>query len=158
MDEDDLSRAVDAGPERPSVPLGKLAMKTTVEELVRFLDDPLAVRPSGRMPHMNLQPGEAHLLAAYLLREQMVKDEKGWGVGIDYAIYHGSFPNVPDFRELTPIHEGNAKQIDLAAVLPADGKLKSNFAVRFYGAINIPLIPQPYTPPVFSSSGSGCHI
>jgi cytochrome c2 len=52
--------------ELPSVPLGKLGEKYTVASLQRFLLDPLAVRPGGRMPQIPMAPEEAADLAAYL--------------------------------------------------------------------------------------------
>jgi mono/diheme cytochrome c family protein len=54
-----------------SVPLGKLAARFTVEQLIRFLLDPLAVRPGGRMPSLSLKESEAMAMAMYLLREQV---------------------------------------------------------------------------------------
>jgi mono/diheme cytochrome c family protein len=62
--------AIPAGLRETSVPLGNLAHKTTVRELVKFLIDPLKTRPSGRMPAMNLSEPEATAIAIYLLREQ----------------------------------------------------------------------------------------
>lgn len=56
--------------QQTSIPLGNLARKTTVEQLARFLLDPLQVRPSGRMPSLNLSQPEAVAIAMYLLREQ----------------------------------------------------------------------------------------
>lgn len=53
-----------------SVPLGPLAEKYTVTSLTAFLKDPLAVRPSGRMPDLHLAHAEAEDIASYLLREQ----------------------------------------------------------------------------------------
>jgi mono/diheme cytochrome c family protein len=50
-----------------SVPLGNLLLKTTVPALARFLESPLHVRPSGRMPSLGLSRSEAAAIAAYLL-------------------------------------------------------------------------------------------
>lgn len=47
--------------------LAKLGQKTTPEQLARFLQDPLAVDPSGRMPHMFLSEDESDSLAQYLI-------------------------------------------------------------------------------------------
>jgi cytochrome c551/c552 len=47
-------------------PLTGLASKTTPEQLAVYLKNPLAVDPSGRMPHMLLQNQEAEDLAYYL--------------------------------------------------------------------------------------------
>jgi mono/diheme cytochrome c family protein len=54
----------------PSVPLPDLAAKTTVAALARFLEDPAAIRHSGRMPSLYLTPDEARTVAVYLLRAQ----------------------------------------------------------------------------------------
>ena len=53
-----------------SVPLGPVAEKYTLASLTAFLQDPLAARPSGRMPDSHLEHGEAEDIASYLLREQ----------------------------------------------------------------------------------------
>ncbi|XZE54388.1 c-type cytochrome [Planctomycetaceae bacterium SH139] len=50
-----------------SVPLGELAEKYSLAALTAFLRDPLAVRPSGRMPHLQLTHWEAIDIASYLL-------------------------------------------------------------------------------------------
>lgn len=126
---------------RPSVPLGRLEQKTTVDQLAKFLLNPLHVRPSGRMPNLKLTPGEARYIAAYLLREQYTEDQTAPGVGIDIAYYEGGFPNVPDFESLKqkPVWQGDGNGIDLKEVRLPDGKtLKGNFAIRFSGAIEIP--------------------
>jgi mono/diheme cytochrome c family protein len=47
-------------------PLGDLGNKTTVDQLAAYLTNPLAVDPSGRMPHILLQGNEARDLATYL--------------------------------------------------------------------------------------------
>lgn len=54
--------------ERPArATLNKLSQKTTPEQLTEFLQDPLAIDPAGRMPHMFLTGEEAQDLAVYLL-------------------------------------------------------------------------------------------
>lgn len=53
-----------------SVPLGPVAEKYTLPSLTGFLREPLAARPSGRMPDFHLDHGEAEDIASYLLREQ----------------------------------------------------------------------------------------
>ena len=55
-----------------SAPLPRMAEKWAFDGLRRFLLDPLASRPSGRMPAMNLTDGEAADIAHYLLRETRV--------------------------------------------------------------------------------------
>lgn len=50
-----------------SVPLGPVEKKYALDELVRFLEDPLRLRPSGRMPNMQLTHWESVDIANYLL-------------------------------------------------------------------------------------------
>ena len=60
-------------PETPladSVPLGPMSEKYSVASLAKFLEDPLAVRPGGRMPDAKLDHFEAVDIASYLLRDQ----------------------------------------------------------------------------------------
>ncbi len=52
----------------PSIPHAQLTQKYTRLGLTRFLLDPIATRPSGRMPNMKLSAVEAADLAAYLLQ------------------------------------------------------------------------------------------
>lgn len=122
-----------------SIPLGDLAMKTTVDALAEFLENPLRARPSGRMPAMNLQPGESGLIAAYLLRDQYSEKETAPGVGLDLAYYEGNWPKVPDFDKLTPKLESDAKSFDPKAIKLENGKSpSSHFAVRYQGLIEVP--------------------
>ncbi len=54
-------------------PLTGLAEKTTREQLTAYLRNPLAVDPSGRMPHMLLQNREAEDLAQFLCQADAEK-------------------------------------------------------------------------------------
>src|SRR5262249_50073810 len=104
--------------------------------LADFLVDPLKTRPSGRMPSLNLDRGEANALAAYLLRDQLSKESEGWGAGLDFAFYQGKWSKVPDFRKLTPKKQGTTIGFDLKTVVPP--RVQSDFAVRFSAKIEIP--------------------
>jgi mono/diheme cytochrome c family protein len=53
-----------------SPPLHRLGDKYSLGSLGAFLENPLAVRPGGRMPNMHLSHWEAIDLASYLLRDQ----------------------------------------------------------------------------------------
>ena len=53
-----------------SVPMGNLSAKTSVAALAKFLENPLASRPSGRMPSLGLSAGESQAIAMYLARGQ----------------------------------------------------------------------------------------
>ncbi len=60
-------------PETPladSVPLGPVAEKYSLASLTKFLEDPLAIRPAGRMPDLKLDHFEAVDIASFLLRDQ----------------------------------------------------------------------------------------
>lgn len=58
-----------AAPASRSVPLRALGSKTTPEKLAEYLANPLALDPSGRMPHMLLSRDEARDLAIFLCRD-----------------------------------------------------------------------------------------
>ena len=52
-----------------TIPLGALSRKYSVSALVEFLKNPCAIRPSGRMPNLNLSDREANDIAGYLLQD-----------------------------------------------------------------------------------------
>ena len=52
-----------------SIPLGELGVKYSRTGLVEFLENPHAVRPSGRMPNMSLTNRESQDVAAFLLQK-----------------------------------------------------------------------------------------
>ncbi len=143
-DEEAVQGAVgEAASGKRSVPLPPLAMKTTVDQLAAFLHDPLAVRASGRMPSLNLQPGEGRSIAAYLLREQYTKDQTAPGSGVGFAFYNGGHPAAASLTDAKPDFEGQLPQINLQQALKTvptkDGKPpKSNFGVRFFGLLEVP--------------------
>ena len=76
----------------PQVPFGDLAHQTSVRALRDFLLDPVAARPSGRMPAMGLTESEARDIAVYLLRDQFAAAGHGEAPGVRYAYYEGTFP------------------------------------------------------------------
>lgn len=53
-----------------SVPMGPIHEKYSTKSLAAFLVDPLKVRPSGRMPSLNLSGWEAHDIAQYLMQRR----------------------------------------------------------------------------------------
>ena len=110
-----------------SIPLGTPSRKYTVPGLTQFLADPLAVRPGGRMPHLNLEPQDARDIASFLLKDLDISS------GLQFALYEGSWDRLPDFSKLTPKEVGEAGGFDVGVT-----KLKDNFALRFDGHINIP--------------------
>lgn len=65
-----------------SVPLGRLGQKYNLEGLVALLKDPHAVRPSGRMPNMQLTHWEALDIAHYLIQSS----DNGQGLREPFSI------------------------------------------------------------------------
>lgn len=69
--QEDSGRAfVFAAPVRDNL-LSGLGSKTTAERLTEYLKNPLAIDPSGRMPHMLLHDGEARDLARFLCKSKI---------------------------------------------------------------------------------------
>lgn len=113
-----------------SVPLVGLEKKYTVGSLTAFLKDPHAVRPSGRMPNLNLSDKEAGELASYFLKDVEVPSN------VSYAYYEfdGSWDKLPDFSKLTPKTTGSCAGIELSA-----RERNERFAFVFEGYINVPV-------------------
>ena len=114
--------------ERPAfaMPLGKLDTKYTVGSLLAFLKDPHAVRPSGRMPSLNLSDEEARDVANYLLRNIDVEPN------LTFEYFEGSWQKLPDFNALTPTATGPAAGFDVRAA-----PKKEKFGLRFTAFLHI---------------------
>jgi mono/diheme cytochrome c family protein len=69
-----------------STPLGSLASKYSVEGLTEFLENPLAARPSGRMPQTPLTHWEATDLANYLWNHDDQKETSDEEVVVDRSL------------------------------------------------------------------------
>ncbi len=119
-----------------SVPLGKLAAKTTAEQLAAFLMDPVSIRPSGRMPSLNLDRNEATAIAVYLLRDQLKGDgakETKALPGLSYKYYHtGGTKKVADVEKLQPRKRGSVDRFTLGPK-----ERNENMALVFTGMIRI---------------------
>jgi mono/diheme cytochrome c family protein len=87
-----------------SVPLPEMSRKWAFEGLCRFLRDPLASRPSGRMPALNLTDGEAADVAHFLLRDTKVP------AAVEVAQFRGQIRSLEDLDSAEP-----------ARTFPADG-------------------------------------
>ncbi len=108
------------------VPLGDLAAKYTLPSLAKFLQDPLHVRPSGRMPSLNLNEKEAREVASYFFKDHKVPPN------LSYAYFEGNWNDVPDFDSLKPVATGTVSGFDLSV-----GKRQSDFGMRFSGFLHI---------------------
>ncbi len=110
-----------------TLPLGHVADKYSVSSLTDFLLDPLSVWPAGRMPSLNLTAAEAYDAASYLLREAKVDPN------IRYQLYMGTWQELPDFIQETPVSEGECSDFSARVAAPGD-----HFALRFSGHLQIP--------------------
>lgn len=111
-----------------SVPLGDLRGKYSIHSLAVFLEDPHAVRPSGRMPGL-LNKQEAKQVAHYLLRGQVLAQAPA---NMSYAYYEGTWDKLPNFTHLKPLAAGKAPGFDLGVA-----RRPNNFALRFEGYLRI---------------------
>ncbi|WP_157368608.1 PA14 domain-containing protein [Zavarzinella formosa] len=133
-----------------AVPLGNLSGKYSIPGLTTFLNNPLAIRPSGRMPHL-LKTPEASDVAHYLLQGAKVSMPTGKGTTA-YSYFEGDWNNIPDFAKLKPKATGTGVAFDIS---PA--KRAGNFGLRFVGYINIEAAGE-YTLTTTSDDGSNLYV
>ncbi len=115
--------------ERPAFarPLGDLTDKYSISSLTEFLQNPHKVRPSGRMPSLNLTAEESRDVASYLLRDVKVDPN------IHFEYFEGSWEQLPDFAALTPKEAGGTTSFTVEAA----GR-DEMFALRFTGYLHVP--------------------
>ncbi len=113
---------------KTSVPLGDLTQKYTVTGLATFLQDPLAIRPSGRMPALNLKGDESRDVAHFLLEGLSVKNEPN----LKYQYYEGEWDKLPGFDKLKPLSQGTVDDFNIRV-----RKRTNNYAIRFEGYLQI---------------------
>lgn len=109
-----------------SIPFPKLEEKYTLTSLATFLQDPLAVRRSGRMPHLNLKGDEATKIAAYLLRDLQIP------ANVTFEYFEGNWDRLPDFDKLNPQDDGDCVGFDISGGLGRD-----HFGFRFRSHLKI---------------------
>jgi fibro-slime domain-containing protein len=109
-----------------SVPLGTLEDKYSISSLTAFLNDPLQVRPAGRMPHLPLGDNQASYIAQYLLKETKAP------AALNVAYYEDNINAFPDVSKLSPKSTGTASSFDIMSAAKKD-----NFGFNFTGFIAI---------------------
>ena len=109
-----------------SAHLPRMMEKWSFDGLRRFLRDPLATRPSGRMPAMNLTDGEAADLAHYLLRETKVP------AVLEVAQYRGRIRSLEDLETAELARTGPATNLTLDFMGRDRG-----YALRFTGWLHV---------------------
>lgn len=101
-----------------STPLGNLTGKYNAESLTQFLADPHRVRPSGRMPNLNLDRRDYARIAHYLLRDTQVPGHLRYTL-MQGRVWEGLDVNVEKVRS------GHVKNFDLQEIenLPQNAAL-----------------------------------
>ncbi len=114
-----------------AVPLGDLKSKYSVGSLTAFLENPLKVRPAGRMPHL-VQGKDARDVANYLL--QGIKVALPGGVGVtNFTYFEGTWQKLPDFNRTKSKESGTGPAFDLSSA----AKRNNDYALRFDGYIKL---------------------
>lgn len=134
----DTTDATFAKAKQDAVPLGDLARKYPAGELARFLQDPLAHRPGGRMPALNLTSTEASSIAVFLLRDQAAPTagqakRPTFLAGLHYDYFETAANSVAQLLAATPKSSGTTSALELSMPHPS-----GNWGVRFSGFIEIP--------------------
>lgn len=106
-----------------SVPLGPLDAKYSRKSLTDFLRQPHSVRPSGRMPDMQLPDREAEQIAHFLTQQTRVPG------GLRYTRYRGQVWEGLESENVTPERGGQVPDFDPVHF----GKLPQHTALRFEG-------------------------
>lgn len=119
-----------------SVPLVGLGDKYSRGSLEAFLKDPLAVRPSGRMPHIDLGGNHWTDVAQYLTGDTSISfgngGERPKHPNMKFSAYHGSWDKMPDFDQLQPESAGVSHGLDIGVALRDE-----NIGIRFDGFLPI---------------------
>ncbi|MFN9720432.1 MAG: c-type cytochrome, partial [Planctomycetota bacterium] len=128
-DDDDDAEQKDVTWKRPvyAMPLGKLEQKYSLGSLITFLREPHQVRPSGRMPSLNLTPEEARDIASYLLKDVQVE------ANIHFEYFEGDWQKLPDFSTLKAVNAGNTTDFSVGVSPRQDV-----FGLRFSGWLQLP--------------------
>ncbi len=135
-----------------------LADAWTHGSLSRFLADPLAVHPSGRMPEMGLDADEASSVAAYLLTLPSIDGDAPITTiaprpGLKLEYWKGAYQGVG------PMDETRQPDIELRVPTPevGPGSGKDEFGLRLSGEIEIPTAGR-WNFYLRSDDGSGMRI
>ncbi len=119
-------RKAGAKPLATNVPLGDVEAKYSIYSLAQFLRDPLAVRPSGRMPSLMLTDVEAKEIASYFLKDIEVTPN------LAYRYYEGDWDELPDFDKLKPKDSGEVAGFDIGVA-----KREGNMGLVFEGFLHV---------------------
>ena len=136
----------DATPIANSRSFPSMEAKYSHSGLTRFLRDPLAVRPSGRMPSLNLSDREASDIAHYLLRDTRLP------AALSYSIYTGRRDDLNDKRELPLTDSGHCDGFTIDVP-----HRSAHYTIQFDGFLRIEQ-PGQYTFHVKADDGARLFI
>lgn len=130
---------------------GWLAGKARLEGLAGFLQDPVSIRKSGRMPALLENPREARDVATYLLRERLDLEASEPAPGLAYEYFEENVSNRGlDWSGLVATETGAVDGFDISIRKRGDG-----FAFRFTGFVDI---PEEGTWTFYTTSDDGSHL
>ncbi len=116
-------------PASTTIQFGNLSEKYTLPSLSKFLLEPHAIRSGGRMPRLTQDPSEASQIAAYLLRDVVVKATRG---KFTRRVYRGRWENLPDFASLEAESTSEVEGLKIDDIQPG-----SNYGVTFTANIHV---------------------
>ena len=128
-----------------SVPLGQLHKKYSKKSLAAFLKNPHAVRPSGRMPRLDLPSRELQDIVDYLLQDTKVPGN------LHYTMYEGTVWEGIDSDGVKATKAGHVKDFELESL----GKAPRGYALEYEGWLNITK-PGDYT--FFATMNGGSFV
>ncbi len=129
-----------------TIPLPDIGKKYSVPSLMAFLKDPLKVRPSGRMPALELKDEEYRDIAQHFV------DAVELSPNVKFAAYHVGGNDYPDFDTLKPVSTGTCAGFDLTVA-----ERPNDFAIRFTTFLKITK-PGQYQIHLGSDDGSRAYV
>ncbi len=120
-----------------SIPLTGVAKKYSRTSLEQFLKNPLAVRPSGRMPQLDLAKNNWRHVAQYLTEDSTTTDgsskrDKPKQPNLRFKAYHKRVAKMPDLTDWSPTKQGVSKGLELSVA----GR-QNNFVLSFTGFLPV---------------------
>ncbi|NND97872.1 MAG: DUF1080 domain-containing protein [Pirellulaceae bacterium] len=120
-----------------SIPLVGIEEKYSRASLEQFLKDPLAVRPSGRMPQLNLAEENVRHIAQYLTGDTTTIDfgdqrHLPEEPNMRFAAYYKGVSQMPKLDGMTPDKTGVSRGLDISV-----GQRNSDVILRFDGFLPI---------------------
>jgi len=118
-----------------------LAAKYTLGSLAQFLGDPLAVRPSGHMPDLQLDASAARDVAAYLLRTEVLGEDGRFALAPGLLLRAESLPERGSLDAESPddLPPPTARRLRVVKTVDVrHGPTATRFALRYEGLLRAP--------------------